>query len=218
MDAYNPLPGIEQISVNQNPGIYSPDSTYAIFFYETKESLMDPESYRAFLKNCERRIRQSPAYSNYKGHLMGLGLDHCQVHGYINGDMATLEMHHCILTLFDIVLMVTEHFLNTTGYVSTFDVVQAVKDEHKQNNIAIVMLTKTPHQLYHNDRSFFIHPDMCVGNWGYLIEKYRDGLTQDLAFKLLYYIKKSLETGVSDDGGLLKLRETILDWSSRNVS
>lgn len=217
MDAYNPLPNIEQISVNNNPGIYSPDSTYAIFFYETKESLMDPEAYRAFLKNCERRIRQSPAYSNYKGHLMGLGLDHCQVHGYINGDMATLEMHHCILTLFDIVLMVTEHFLNTTGYVSTFDVVQAVKDEHKQNNIAIVMLTKTPHQLYHNDRSFFIHPDMCVGNWGYLIEKYRDGLTQDLAFKLLYYIKKSLEVGVSDDGGLLQLRETIMDWSSKNL-
>lgn len=215
--SYNPLPNIEEININNNPGIMSPSSAYAIFFYQTKESLMDADAYRTFLKNIERRVRTSVAYSNYKGYLIGLGMDHCQVHGFINSTMADLEMHHCILTLFDIALMISEYYLNTTGYVSSFDVVQTIKDEHKMNNIALVMLTKTPHQLYHNDSSFFIHPDMCIGNWPKLIETYKAGLTQDLAFKILYYIRKAIQVGYTDDGGLLKVRDTILDWSQKNV-
>ena len=216
-EAYNPLPNIDSINVYGNPGLHSPSSTYTVFFYETKESMLDPDVYRSFLKNVEKRVRSSTAYSNYKGYLMSLGMDHCQVHGYINSEMADLEMHHCILTLFDIALMITEYFLNTTGYVSTFDVVQAIKQEHKENNVALVMLTKTPHQLYHNDSSFFIHPDMCIGNWPLLIEKYKAGLTQDLAFKILYYIKKAMEIGCTDDNGLLNVRDTVLDWSQKNA-
>jgi hypothetical protein len=217
MQDYNPLPNIDTINVNNNPGLYSPSSTYAVFFYETKESMIDADVYRSFLKNVEKRVRSSTAYSNYKGYLMGLGMDHCQVHGFINSTMADLEMHHCILTLFDIALMITEYYLNTVGFVSTFDVVQTIKQEHKANNIALVMLTKTPHQLYHNDSSFFIHPDMCFGNWPALIEKYKEGLTQDLAFKLLYYIKKAIQVGYTDDAGLLNVRDTIMDWSNKNA-
>lgn len=216
-ESYNPLPNIETINIYNNPGLCSPSSTYCVFFYETKESMMDADVYRSFLKNVEKRVRTSTAYSNYKGYLMGLGMDHCQVHGFINSTMADLEMHHCILTLFDIALMITEYFLNTTGYVSSFDVVQAIKDEHKMNNIALVMLTKTPHQLYHNDSTFFIHPDMCIGNWPALIEKYKAGLTQDLAFKILYYIRKAIQVGCTDDGDLLKVRDTVMDWSQKNV-
>jgi hypothetical protein len=129
--------------------------------------------------------------------------------------MATIEMHHAILTLFDICLLITEHLLNTVGYVTTFDVVKLLKDEHKANNIAIVMMSKTPHQLYHNEPDFFIHPSMCIGNWPLLLEKYNRGLTQELAFKLLGYLKKSLECGGTDDHGLLDLRGKIIDWSEK---
>lgn len=211
--AYNSLPDIESIRVNNNPVLYSPNSTYAIGFYQTRDSLVDADTYRIFLKNIESRVRKSIAYKHYKAHLMDNGLDHCQIHGYINSTMADLEMHHAILTLFDIALMISEHYLNTTGYVSSFDVVQTIINEHKENHIALVMLTKTPHQIYHNDNSFFIHPDMCIGNWPVLIDRYKDGLTQDVSFKLLYYIKRAIEIGKTDDAGLLELREKIKDWS-----
>ena len=213
--SYNPLPDIESVRVNNNPILYSPNSTYCIGFYQTRDSLIDADTYRMFLKNIENRVRNSITYKNYKGYLMGNGLDHCQIHGYINSEMASLEMHHAILTLFDIALMISEHYLNQTGYVSSFDIVQTIKDEHRQNNIALVMLTKTPHQLYHNDSSFFIHPDMCIGNWPLLIEKYKDGLTQDVSFKLLYYIKRAIDLGATDDSGLLELRDKIIDWSEK---
>lgn len=213
---YNPLPGIEVYQENMNPILKSPYSTYAISFYQTRESLMDIDTYRQFLKNCESRFRHSATYSNYKGFLIGLGMDRCQVHGFIHTDMegVSIEMHHAILTLFDICLLITEHLLNTVGYVTTFDVVQLLKEEHKANNIALVMLSKTPHQVYHNDSGqFFIHPKMCFGKWPVLIEKYKMGLTQDVAFKLLYYLKKAIEMEDTNTGNLLELREKIKEWS-----
>lgn len=219
--SYNPVPGIEFYSENMNPIVSSPNSTYSISFYQTKESLIDIDTYRQFLKNCEYRFRHSMTYSNYKGFLIGLGMDRCQVHSFIHTDMegVDIEMHHAILTLFDICLMITEHMLNTVGYVTTFDVVQALKEEHKANNIAIVMLSKTPHQVYHNSdpSQFFIHPKMCFGKWPVLIEKYKYGLTQDLAFKLLHYIKRAIEVDGTYDSGLLELREKIKEWSGYNV-
>ena len=214
---YNPLPNIESLRVYNNPTLCSPSSPFTISFYQTRDSLVDADSYRSFLKNIEMRVRKSIAYKNYKGYLMGNGMDHCQIHCYINSTMADLEMHHAILTLFDIALTISEHYLNTTGYVSSFDVVQTIIDEHKQHNIGLVMLTKTPHQLYHNDSTFFIHPDMCFGNWPQFINKYKDGLTQDVSFKLLYYLKRAIDLGHSDDAGLLELRDVILDWSGKNV-
>ena len=211
--SYNPIPGIESYQYNMNPMLTSPYSTYAIGFYQTRDSLTDVDSYRSFLKNIEMRFRTSETYKHYKSFIMDLGFDHCQVHGYINSTMASIEMHHTILTLFDISMLITEHMLNTIGFVSTFDVVQALKEEHKAGNVALVMLSKTPHQIYHADKSFFIHPDMCIGNWPELIKKYNKGLTQDLAFILLYYIKKAIEIGCTDDRGLLDLRDQIKDWS-----
>lgn len=215
---YNPVPGIETYQENMNPVVNSPYSTFSISFYQTRESLMDIDTYRSFLKNCESRFRHSVTYSNYKGFLIGLGLDRCQVHGFINTNMegVDIEMHHAILTLFDICLMITEHLLNTVGYVTTFDVVQALKEEHKANNIALVMLSKTPHQLYHaNSGQFYIHPKMCFGNWPRLIEKYKDGLTQDVAFKLLYYLKRAIDENGTQDDGLLDLRDKIKEWSEK---
>lgn len=216
MGNYNPVPGIESYQENANPVLSSPNSVYAISFYQTRDTLMDIDTYRVFLKNCESRFRHSVTYTNYKGYLIDIGMNRCQVHGYITSDMegVSIEMHHAILTLFDICLLITEHMLNTVGYVTTFDVVQALKEEHKANNIALVMLSKTPHQMYHAESSqFFIHPSMCFGNWPKLLEKYKLGLTQDVAFKVLYYLKKAIETEGTTDNGLLNLREKIKEWS-----
>lgn len=212
----NPLPDIETYQERNNPCLHSPNSNYDISFYQTRESLMDIEEYRRFLKNCETRFRRSTTYSNYKGFLIGLGMNRCQVHGFINTDMTgvSIEMHHAILTLFDICLLISEHLLNTVGFVTTFDVVQALKEEHKMNNIALVMLSKTPHQLYHdNTGDFFIHPNMCFGKWPELLSRYRYGLTQDLAFKLLSYLKKAIDQDRTNTGELLALRDKIKEWS-----
>lgn len=217
MNNYNPIPGIEVTNEQINPTIKSPNSVYEISFWQTRDSLLDVETYKAFIDSCVARFRHSATYTHYKGRLIDLGLDRCQFHGNITNEMATVEMHHAIINIKEICLIIVEHLLNTVGYVCSFDVVDILKEEHKANRIPLVMLAKTPHQLNHSDPEFFIPYDMCFGKWWEFLEAYHTGITQDIAFKLLFYFKKNIENnGKANDAGLLTIRNKILDWSGLN--
>lgn len=199
-----------------NPTIVSPNSPHCIQLYQTRESLMDAESYQNFLANVERGFRSSRRYTKYKGFLYNLGLDRCQVHGNLTADMVSLEMHHNMLTLYDLALIITEHILNTYGYVTTFDVISALKKEHSLHHVQLIMLSVTPHQIYHDNQEFFIHPSMCIGDWATFLRTYNQGLTQDVSFKILFYLNEAIEKGGTDDNDLLALRDEIMDWSGLN--
>lgn len=200
-----------------NPTISSPNSPYELPFYQTRDTLLDVEVYKRFLDNAISRFRHSRTYKGYKGYLYELGLDRCQFLSNITSEMASLEMHHHFLTIFDIALIITEHTLATKGYISTFDLVQLLKEEHINNRVGLVMLNKTAHQLYHANPDFFIHSDMLIGNWWEFLERYNLGITQDIAFKVLFYMKRCIEEGCSNDAEFLALHDKILDWSVQNA-
>lgn len=211
--------GIFSYNVNSNPTITSPNSLYELPFKQTRESLLDVESYKAFLDNAMSAFRRSKTYRNYKSFLIELGMDKCQVHGNITVDMVgaeNIEMHHNMLTLFDIAIILTEHRLNTVGSITTFDLIKMLKDEHKAHRIQLVMLTKTPHELYHDNSNFFIHPSMCFGKWWEFLSLYHDGITREIAEKLIRYIDRAISEGQTNDHGLLKLRADIYNWSIQN--
>lgn len=218
MDNYNQFPDIDLNDNNYvNPTLTSPNSFYEISFYLTRDAALDVETYKRFLDNAISRFRRSRTYKHYKGFLVGLGLDRCQFHGNINTGMdVTIEMHHNMLTIFDIAVIITEHVLNTKGYISTFDLIQLLKQEHINHRVQLVMLSLTPHQLYHNNPDFFIHPKMCFGNWVEFLERYNSGLTQDIAYKLLFYLKRAEDLGESTDNDLLEVRDKILSWNHLN--
>lgn len=199
-----------------NPTISSPNTSFELPFYQTKDTLMDVEIYKRFLDNAMSRFRHSRDYKLYKSYLMGLGLDRCQFQSNLTSEMCSIEMHHHFLTLFDISLIITEHVLNTKGYISTFDLVKLLKEEHLNNRVGLVMLSETSHQLYHNNPDFFIHPNMLFGNWAAFLNKYNRGITQDVAFKILFYLKRAIEEGGSKDNELLTLYDNIQDWSMYN--
>lgn len=174
-----------------NPKLCSPYSGYDITFKQTKESLADPDRYKMFLKNIERRFRASKEYKMYKSYLMDLGLDHCQVMGNIeSGDNVDIELHHNILNLFDICILISEHLLNTVGEITTFDIIQLLIYEHFSNNVGVVFLSTTVHEMYTNDPNAYIPPSMTFGKWWVLLEKYKYGITYDIANKLIRYINK----------------------------
>ena len=174
-----------------NPVLSSPNSNIDISFYQTKETLMDPERYKSFLKNAENRFRASKEYKAYKSYLMSLGLDHCQVFGNIEADdQVDIELHHNILNLFDICILICEHILNTIGYISTFDLIQLLIKEHFENRIGVTFLSSTAHQMYTNDPDGYIPPEMTFGKWWELIENYKFGITYEIANKLIRYITK----------------------------
>lgn len=213
----NNLPDIEVINSTLNPTIYSPNSPFVLQFYQTKDTLQDVEIYKNFLNNAIMQFRRSRTYKSIKADLMALGLDRCQVHGNITDEMATLEMHHCILTIFDIALMITEHMINTIGMISTFDLIKKLKEEHKLHNIPLTMLSKTPHQLYHNTNELFIAPSMVFGNWFNLLEKYNRGITKEIALKIIYYLDQAIENdNKTNDNDILTLRDKVMNWSINN--
>lgn len=217
MSNHNPIPDIHCEDEYFNPTLSSPNSSFELPFYQTRDTLLDVETYKHFLDSAISRFRKGRTYKHYKGHLMDLGMDRSQTHSNITSEMATLEMHHHGLTIFDIAIIITEHVLNTKGYISTFDLVKLLRQEHTNNRVQLVMLDLTSHQLHHNNQDFFLHPDMCFGDWYKFLDLYNTGITQDLAFKILFYLKRSIDEGGSNDNNLLELREKILDWSGYNA-
>jgi hypothetical protein len=201
-----------------NPVIVSPNTFIQLPFMQTRETLSDAETYRRFIVNCESRFRHSKTYSNYKSFLYSIGLDHCQVHGNISSEMASIEMHHNMLTLFDIIFIITEHMLNSGYCVNTFRVVQITKMEHIKHHIQLVMLTKTPHQMYHNSSNqLYIAPSMCFGNWYEFLKTYRLGISKEIAIKIITYLDKAIQDGdKTTDNNLLNMRNEILSWSRYN--
>lgn len=211
-----PFPDLSIIVSPNNPVIKSPFVPYQLEFYQTKYSLMDIDRYTSFVKNAVSRFRASRAYKNYKFFLMNLGMDRCQINNNITMDMATIEMHHNMLTIFDIAFIITEHIINTTGYITSFDLVQHLRKVHHEHKVMLVMLNLTAHQLYHNTNNFFIHPDMCFGNWGAFLEEYKYGITIEIANKVIRYLDEAIKVGSTQDNGLMEVRDHLVNWSRYN--
>jgi len=226
LNDFNAFPEVDFfLDMEGNPTISSPNSCYQIAFYQTQESLMDTEVYKQFLKNSIQRFRHSVTYKHYKGFLMEMGLNRCQFMSNITTDLnadskskrdaITLEMHHSILTIYDIGYMICEHTLKTQGKINSFKLSELIRQEHILHNVPLCFLSLTPHQLYHNDDNFYISPKMVFGNWYDFINKYYMGISQDIAFKIIFYLKRCMdEDGLSNDNKLLDLRNKIMDWSN----
>ena len=176
---------------SNNPSLRASDSSIDLSFYQTKDTLVDPDIYRNFIKNAESRFRRSKEYTAYKAYLMGLGFDHCQIMGNIESDQGVdIELHHNVLNLFDIFILICEHVLNTTGKISSFDLIQLVINEHFANRVGCCFLSTTAHQVFTDDPEAYIPPDMTFGKWWELLAKYRFGITFDIANKVNKYIAK----------------------------
>lgn len=198
--------------IQENPTLKSPNSPFELPFYQTKDTLADVELYTRFLKNAIRRFRQSKFYTNYKGFLLSLGLDRSQVHGNITADMSDIEMHHNILTIFDIAFIICEHILQTRGFICTNELVYLMEIEHKEHHVQVIMLDKTTHQMYHSTKSMFFPPEMCFGDWISFINRYPYGLTPEICDKIIRYLDRSKD--FSEDKNIyFRLRSQIADWS-----
>ena len=198
------------------PAIYFPKCEYPLTFYQTRDTLADMDRYKAFIDNCTHRFRKSRTYKSYKSYLMSMGLDRCQIIGNIQDGMANIEMHHNFLTIYDITILISQHILNTVGRCTTFDIVALLMQEHRNNNIPIVMLSETVHQLYHDNPDFYIPISMTFGKWWDLLIKYRYGITLDIAYKVVKYIQNCQRNNELNSVEFFKLSDDIKNWGEYN--
>lgn len=211
---YNLYPNVITFPKN-NIIVSSPYAITDLCFYQTRETLMDVDVFRSFLRNAETRFRSSNEYKAYKSYLIEyMGINQCQIFGNITNDDAEIELHHNVIGLFDICLMIATHMINTVGIISTFDLIQMLIFEHWNNNVGVTFLSSTAHQIYTNDPDGYIPPEQTIGRWWELLYKYKYGITFDIAYKVINYIKKYQDKmPVSID---IRHQEEILNFASFN--
>lgn len=218
-------PNLFTYDENTNPSLSSIEAGYDIKLAQTRDTLEDIEFYKLFLKNAVMQFRKSVLYKHYKGHLMNeVGINCCQYHSNISSneeeDMATIEMHHHILTIFDIAYIITEHIINSCGCITTFDLIKLMGIEHTEHRVGTVMLCKTCHQLQHNDPSFFLPTTTVFGNWPAFLQRYNRGVTRDIYYKILHILKKEItmyDPSEKRSLQLLSIANTLENWSDKNA-
>ena len=209
---YNLFPEVIQFHPT-NPVVASQDSEYDLFMDMTKETLVDSEIFRDFIGNAVSRFRRTKYYKDYKSYLLSLGLNRSQTLGRITDDMASLEMHHNFLTIYDIAIMVAEHTINTVGRINTFQLIEMLILAHQNNWVPIVFLDETSHQMYHSDVASFLPPSQTFGMWWVLLYQFRYGITLDIARKVLLFISRFYK---EEDPMIVQLREHVLTFSEQN--
>lgn len=214
------LPGIEFSKTKRNPTLASDDAIFELSFYKDAEYFSILENLNEFIKATENIIRKSKYYSRYVKYIKeDIGLKQCQVLSNLEIDeesKITLEMHHGpILTLYDYVLIVIDCLLEENHKkITTFLVADIVMREHYNNNIQVVMLTKTVHEAV--DEGLFLNYKQGFGNINEFLKKYRKGLSKDQIFKINSYVELC-DSYNSFDNLLLELKDTVRNWSKENI-
>ena len=213
-------PDILLSDLERNPRLTNSDGSETITMMLTIENRYDYEEYEKFLKAAVANFRKTPTYKHYKGYLYAIGLNCCQFHPYIQNteeyEMASLEMHHCMINIFDIAILITEHCLQTVGGISEFQLVKLLKAEHAANRVPLTMLCKSCHQKYHH-KALYVHPEQVFGKWWELLEIYNQGWTREIMEKLMRYLNRGLgekfEYRLEDMRKLMELRDGIARYA-----
>lgn len=206
-------PNIEFKKPNKNPTLDAKTSLFEIPFYKDVEYFSNLENFVSFVKAVEKMVRASNYYRRYISELKEeIGLTYCQVLSNIDDESANIEMHHGpILTLFDYVAIITDYMLFHNIPVTSFSVANKVIEEHFEHNVQVVMLSKTVHELVHED-DIFINFKQAFGNLNRFLEKYKDGINKDQINKINIYINLCHKYN-SFDKEALKLNDNLKEWS-----
>lgn len=211
------IPDIKYTKGITNPTVDSKNSNYELPMLKDAEYFSVLENFVSFIKNVEKLFRQSDEYKRYIAYLKNtVGLTRCQVHGNIEeGENESLiEMHHgpC-LTLFDIVSIIVDDQLKRDKKISTFMICDLVSEEHFNNNVQVVMLSKTDHELVHT-RDIFIHYNQAFGDLEKFLKKYKAGISVEILYKIKKYINFCKENDYFTNE-ILSLNKTISRWDER---
>jgi len=148
-----------------------------------------------YIKNVERILRSSFEYRKYIYFLRNeLDLNKCVFFKGI--DLSTvkkvsLEFHHHPFTLYDIVEIVIRKKLSEGNvyedmFTSPIEIADEVCEMHFKNEIGLIPLTTTIHQLAH-DGEVFIPVNLVFGNVKKFVNNYKEFMTDIMLEKLKIY-------------------------------
>lgn len=152
------------------------------FFYTDLKLLDNDKSKEKFIKTIERIIRTSIEYRGYIKYLKTEALlTQCVVMNKLPAEVAaglSLEMHHCPLTLYDLVDIILTKYLLLEKPFTRISIANEVMDAHYMNQIGIVPMTITMHQMIHNGCNL-VNKNDVFGNYKAFADNYSIYLSEE---------------------------------------
>lgn len=218
------VPGIIFDKVDApHPTVDSDNADYYLEYDKTDDYFAYYDNEIAFYKGVEKLVRRHEfirkTYPKYLKEVVGL--KSCEVMPGIESDdknKVAIEMHHGpILTLFDICEIVTKHMrANGVKNINTFSVAKEVVEQHRQNNVRVVFLSKSVHQKVHDD-GIYLNYRQGFGDTLAFLELFKDGVDKDMKIKINDYIGWSMEHD-STDNEIFKLADTMKEWGNNDFN
>ena len=147
-----------------------------------------------FIKRIENVIRSSNEYRDYIAFLKEhVDLDKCIFFQNVSSNKnskrrISIELHHEPFTLYDIVKVVLESFIENGNTINDLMIADDVLRLHYENKVGLVPLSKTAHEMIHAEESakLTIPLNMVYGNYSEFLEEFKDIVDRDdtLLFKL----------------------------------
>ncbi len=140
---------------------------YGEEFFTTEEFLTDKDETR-FIKHVERLIRTSPEYKRWIHFVHGaLGTNYiCYLTG-VSSNECNIELHHHPISLYQYVQII----LNNAESFTSYSIAEKVMSLHFENKVGFIPLSKTSHELYHNNY-LKIPIELVEGNWERILVEY----------------------------------------------
>lgn len=141
-----------------------------------------------YIKRVEKIIRSSQEYRDYIQFLKEhLDLNKCIFFQNVTSEKGTgkrgrvsIELHHEPFTLYDYVSVVVARFEEEGLPLNDLLIADEVLELHYANQVGLVPLSKTMHQVIHNSDKLLIPLNMVYGNYSEFLDKYDQYITGDL--------------------------------------
>ena len=141
-----------------------------------------------FIKRVESLIRSSMEYRDYISFLKEyVNMTHCAFFNNIEnaqGNHVRIEIHHEPLTLFDIVHAVLNKHMEEGIPVNDLFIADEVMLLHYKNQVGLIPLSKSVHQIIHHGTDLVIPLNMVYGNYTEFVDEYSDYLDPSIVEKL----------------------------------
>lgn len=175
--------------------------------------IMNDKDKIKFIKMVERIVRSSTEYKEYITFLKNeIDMTQCSFFSNVNNKnkaSVSIEIHHEPFTLFDIVSVVLEKYIDLGYDTNPLLISEEVMKLHYKNMVGLLPLSITVHQLTH-DGKIFIPLQNVYGNYISFLEEYSPYISEGLQNMLQIKLQMSKEL-IEPDTSILEKKYVYLD-------
>ena len=142
-----------------------------------------------FIKRCEKVIRSSMEYRDYIQYLKeNVDMAHCAFYQKVSSNdskRVKIEIHHEPFTLYDYVEVVVDRFITEGLPLNDLMISDEIMELHYNNQVGLIPLSKTIHEVVHNSNKIVIPLNMVYGDYAsFLSDPKYESYVEDLYDKL----------------------------------